>query len=90
LTEAFQIVGGHGDLARARIFAGRYLEAQKACYGGDADDVEKWEEMFRSPLDYIEELLSDKWHNPIDQIPKDPGTEMEAWLWRRKAPGELY
>ncbi|KAE9368533.1 SET domain-containing protein [Stipitochalara longipes BDJ] len=89
LMEAFQILAGHGDLARALHFAERYLEAQIACYGRDADEIEKWKGMVKDPITYVEELFSEKWRKSEDQIPTDPATDMDAWMWRRKAGGEV-
>jgi len=91
LLEAFQILAGHEDTARALYFAKRYLEAQVECYGQDADDIEKWQGMLKieNLTTYVEESFSDKWYNPVERTPTDHTLNMEAWMWARKAPGGL-
>ncbi|PMD38137.1 hypothetical protein L207DRAFT_62281 [Hyaloscypha variabilis F] len=66
--ESFQVLIGHGDLARARQFARNYLEAQKACYGEDADEIGRWRGRIIQPMTYREEHFSEKWWNPMDRI----------------------
>jgi hypothetical protein len=53
VLEAFQIVGAHVGLARAKLFAQTCFEAQVACYGEDADDTEKWKAMVECPSRYV-------------------------------------
>jgi hypothetical protein len=85
--EAFQIVGAHGDLARAKLFAQTCLQAQVACYGEDADDTEKWKAMVEYPSRYVKKWYSNQWETSTDRIPNFCGKELELWLWARKADG---
>ena len=61
--EAFQILAGHGDMARAHLFARSYVAAQIACYGYDANDIDKWMEMVKvkNPMAYVEEIFTAQW-----------------------------
>jgi hypothetical protein len=88
--EAFQIVGGHGDMARAKQFAMRYLEAQKVCCGGDDYDVKAWIGMVRDPAAYVRKDYSSKWASTVDCIPELSDEDLETWMWAQKAGGELY
>ena len=93
LMEPFQIVGAHGNLARAKFFAKMYFEGQKECYGNDSPHLEEWKDMIENPADYIKNNYSTKWKTPIDGIPALSSCpsykHLVNWVWERKAAGEL-
>ena len=80
--DAFQIVLSHGDLARARAFAERYLRAQVACLGEDSMEAEKAKEMVGDPEKHVSFTLSKRWLRTSEEIPTDmDATAFGNWLW---------
>jgi hypothetical protein len=85
ITDALQIAIGHGDQARAKVFAQKAYDARLCCEGDDSLLTIRMKSLVARPAEYRLFGMSSRWRLSKEMIPKTlEGEEFEAWLWRRK------
>jgi len=84
--DAFQVTIAHGDLARARIFAGRSYREAVICEGEDTPEVKSVKALMEDPArDDGFEAAGKDWSTDVDMLPKGlHPDEFEKWLFRKE------
>jgi hypothetical protein len=82
--DAFQMVRGFGDLARARVFAERMHAASLCCEGEDSPVTLMAKAIAKDPAHHLPVGARKEWEQSVKQIPRNLASdEFEAWLWAR-------
>ncbi|EAT86567.1 hypothetical protein HBH56_155460 [Parastagonospora nodorum] len=82
--DAFQLSIANGDLARARVFAGRTLQLCLIAMGDDSPDVTEYAGLVRDPTAHPYYGMSMQWKTGLKDAPQDMDLEeFENWLWKR-------
>lgn len=84
--DAFQICIGHGDQARASVFAERAYKARVCCGGEDSPEAKRMKSLSTTPAGHIGySVFSRKWKTAKSMIPNGlDEAQFEAWLFREQ------
>ncbi|KAG6026462.1 hypothetical protein E4U19_002587 [Claviceps sp. Clav32 group G5] len=77
----------HGDLARARFFAGKAAAVSRTIFGNDNETTVHFTTLALDPSRHSDYGVSMKWKTAVDEQPQGLGpVDLENWLWEKQFP----
>jgi hypothetical protein len=85
-SNTFDLLVGHGHLARGSVFAMMLRASEIACHGDDSPEAAKAKDMIRDLQKHRLVQLSTMWTRSPKDLPRQHASDddFEKWVWRRE------